>query len=217
MDSARSPSRPSDQIDKQTGPNSPTNLRLLMEDLPSAEELARLLDQRDEELRRLRLALDVLSPIDPQTGMLNRNGIIDAIQDGLNWLIRRNDSFAIMIIDMSGLAEIGDEDERRLLHQHLEAVLAATLRRVDKVGNLGPHSFGAILREFKTEGSPVLIDRLRTIMKAEAERAGIVESEPVFTLALVKPGPFHQAGLLLEQVEAARSEATIARPLIVEL
>ena len=194
---------------------------MLMEIHPSrdAAELEQLLIERDEEIRQLRLALDVLSPIDPTTGMLNRNGVIDAIQDALNWLIRRNDAFAIMTIEIPGLAGLvtTSPEEHRSMHQHLEAVLAATLRRVDRVGHLDDATYASILREFKTEGSTVLIDRLSTILGAELTRAGIGDADPLFTLAVVKPGPFHQAGLLLEQVESMKGRAGVGRPLIVEI
>lgn len=184
-----------------------------------AADLERILIERDEEIRQLRLALDVLSPIDPSTGMLNRNGVIDAIQDALNWLIRRNDAFAIMTIEIPGLADLrnGSAEEHQAMHQHLEAVLAATLRRVDKVGHLDHVTYAAVLREFRTQGSPVLIDRLNTVMGGELTRAAVANTEPLFTLAVVKPGPFHQAGLLLEQVESMKKRAEVGRPLITEI
>lgn len=184
-----------------------------------ATELEKLLSESEEEIRQLRLALDVLSPIDPTTGMLNRNGVIDAIQDALNWLVRRSDTFAILTIEVPALEDLRSNSagEHSMVHRHLEAVLAATLRRVDKVGHLDSVTYAAILREFRSEGSPVLLDRLENLFKAELARTSGVEPDSIFTLAIVKPGPFHQAGLLLERVEALRGRARPGKPLIVEI
>ncbi len=191
-----------------------------METPPSdVDELRRLLAERDEEIRQLRLTLDVLSPIDPNTGMLNRNGVIDAIQDGLNWLMRRNDSFAVIAVEVPGLAELHATaaDDHRRLHHHLEAVLTAALRRVDKVGTLDHRTYAAVLRDFKAEGSRVVITRLRDTLQAEAPEWDEDGTGPVFTLAVVKPGPQDHAGHLLSQVESLLGKATAADPLIIEM
>ncbi len=182
-------------------------------------ELEGLLAEREEELRQFRLALDVLSPIDPSTGTLNRNGVIDAIQDALDWLTRRNDPFAILAVEIPGLQSLSASaaDRHQRIQQHLEAVLEAALRKVDRVGHIDHTTFAAVLREFKAEGSQILLERLRTILQMESERASLMPTDPSFTLVSIKPGPFHQAGSLLEQVEALRSRSLPGNPLIIEL
>lgn len=183
------------------------------------DELERLLAERDEEIRQLRLALDILSPIDPSSGMLNRIGVIDAIQDALNWLMRRNDRFAILMVQIPALADLyaNQADDHRRLHQHLEATLAVALRRVDKVGHVDYMSFAAILREFKTVGSPDFLDRLNALLNSESDVQNGLLIEPSFTLAIIKPDPSHRAGMLLERLEAMRGKATPGEPLVVEM
>ena len=121
------------------------------------EELNKALSERDDEIRRLRLALDVLSPIDPSSGTLNRNGLIDAIQDALNWLARRKDQFGVLLIEVKGLPEPSSDagDAHHWLAKHLEAVMSATLRGVDKIGQLDHLVYVAVLREFKVAGVKV--------------------------------------------------------------
>ena len=183
------------------------------------ERLERLLIERDEDIRQLRLALEVLSPVDPSSGMLNRNGVIDAIQDALDWLMRRSDPFAVLVVQIPALEELyakRAEDHRRL-HQHLEVSLAVALRRVDKVGHLDYMSYAAVLREFKTSGSPDFLDRIDALYESEPTLPTGRAIEPAYTLAIIKPDPAHKGGSILERVEAIRKKATTKTPLIVEL
>ena len=183
-----------------------------------SRDLDKMLSERDDEIRRLRLALDVLSPIDPSSGTLNRNGILDAITDSLNWLARRKDCFAILLIEIGGLGELHSRavDEHRRLHQHLEAALGASLRGVDKIGHLDHMTYATVLTEFKKYGSEVVLNRMRNILRLESER---VDSsiEPAFTLAVVNAGTPYQSGQLLEQVESQRGRATVEQPHIIDL
>ncbi|NNC40161.1 MAG: GGDEF domain-containing protein [Acidimicrobiia bacterium] len=186
---------------------------------PDPNALDEALSERDEEIRRLRLALDVLSPIDPSSGTLNRNGLIDAIQEALNWLARRQDQFGILLIEVEGIPDAapGDGEDPHWLAKHLEAVMSATLRGVDKIGHLDHMTFLAVLREFKVEGVKALLGRLTAILQLESEH---LESETLgaaFTLVAVQSGQDHRAGELLEQVEAMKGRAKQGKPLVVEV
>lgn len=183
------------------------------------EELNKALSERDDEIRRLRLALDVLSPIDPSSGTLNRNGLIDAIQDALNWLARRKDQFGVLLIEVKGLPEPSSDagDAHHWLAKHLEAVMSATLRGVDKIGQLDHLVYVAVLREFKVEGVKALLDRLTTILRLESEHLESLTLEAAFTLVAVQSSEDRQAGSILEQVESLKGDARIGHPLVVEL
>lgn len=199
-------------------PPSVAILTTLMETPPlPRRELERLLVEREEEIRKLRLALDVLSPVDPISGMINRNGVIDAIEDALNWLVRRSERFAILTVEVPDLARVHADGngEHRSLHQHLEAVLTATVRRVDRVGYLDHVSYAAVLREFKSEGSTTVIERVRSILRVEQSEN--LATDALLTLAIVGPGPGHEAGRLLERIESHRSKATLLDPYVIEL
>lgn len=181
--------------------------------------LNRALSERDEEIRRLRLALDVLSPIDPASGTLNRNGLIDAIQDALNWLARRQDRFGILLIEVEGIPEAPEDEDGdpHWLPKHLEAVMSATLRGVDKIGHLDSTTYVAVLREFKVEGVKALLGRLTSILQLESEHLESSTLGAAFTLVAVQSGRDRGAGELLERIESMRGRATRERPLVVEL
>ncbi len=183
------------------------------------EDIEKALFERDEEIRRLRLALDVLSPIDPASGTLNRNGLLDAIQEALNWLSRRKDQFGILLIEVEGLPDppTSADDDHRWLDKHLEAVMSATLRGVDKIGHLDHLTYVAVLREFKVEGVTALLDRLATILRLESEHLESLTLRAVFTLVAVQNGENRQAGSLLEEIESLRGRATVDHPIVVEL
>jgi GGDEF domain-containing protein len=183
------------------------------------DALDKALSDRDEEIRRLRLALDVLSPIDPSSGTLNRNGLIDAIQEALNWLARRQDQFGILLIEVEGIPEAppDEHEDPHWLAKHLEAVMSATLRGVDKIGHLDHMTYLAVLREFKVEGVKALLGRLTSILQLESEHLESLTLGAAFTLVAVQSGHDHRAGELLERVESMKGRAEQGKPLVVEL
>lgn len=197
-----------------------TILDLLMDIDPANEEpgtIEMALIARDDEIRRLRLALDVLSPIDPASGTLNRNGLLDAIQEALNWLARRKDRFGILLIEVKGLPDSPTDDDHRWLDGHLEAVMSATLRGVDKIGHLDRLTYVAVLREFKVEGVTALLDRLTAILRVESEHLESLTLNAAFTLVAVQNGENRRAGSLLGEIESLRGRATVDHPVVVEL
>src|SRR3990172_12659883 len=88
------------------------------------------LQEREDELRNLRLSLDVLTPVDLATGLLNRNGLLEAIENAARWMERRREQFGGGAIMVPGIQDLADDMARANAIRHLGASLAAAVRAV---------------------------------------------------------------------------------------
>ena len=93
------------------------------------------IDELEDEVRALRLALDVTGSIDQRTGMPNRNALIDAIEERRGWLARDNDPYGVMLVLLPSNID----------GPHVGALVHAVLRGVDRVASWGEWVFGAVL------------------------------------------------------------------------
>jgi len=80
------------------------------------DTLRNRLQEREDELRNLRLSLDVLTPVDLATGLLNRNGLLEAIENAARWMERRREQFGVVAIMVPGIQDLADDTagDRRL-------------------------------------------------------------------------------------------------------
>ena len=78
-----------------------------------AAEVARLREELDrcrEALAEARLELEVLGATDGASGLPNRRGVIDAIEDAGNRLDRTGEGYAVLHVAVPVLATLGSED-----------------------------------------------------------------------------------------------------------
>ena len=64
------------------------------------ETLSGPLAERDDEIRRLREIIDSFLSVDIDTGLLNRNGLIDAVKRARLWWDRRREPFGVMAVQL---------------------------------------------------------------------------------------------------------------------
>ena len=76
--------------------------------------LLALIDQKDEEIARLRQLVDTFLPVDVDTGMLNRTGTIEAIRRAWAWWNRRREPFGVMVIVIPAMADRSAEQAASL-------------------------------------------------------------------------------------------------------
>lgn len=128
------------------------------------DALRRQLEEREEELRNLRLSLDVLAPVDLATGLLNRNGLLEAIENAARWMERRREQFGVVAIVVPGVEDLRDNEARASAVRHLAASLAAAVRGVDEVGRLNDSTFAMVLRELSRTGVDAVAERLKRVV-----------------------------------------------------
>ena len=128
------------------------------------ETLSRQLAERDEEIRRLRGIIDSFLSVDIDTGLLNRNGLVEAVKRARLWWDRRREPFGVMAVrfpDMVGL--------NRTVANELAARIAATMcdtgRAVDDAGRIDDRTFIMVLREFQRQGAMTVVSRMRIALR----------------------------------------------------
>lgn len=127
-----------------------------------AAEVARLREELDrcrEALAETRLELEVLGATDGASGLPNRRGVIDAIEDVGNRLDRTGEGYAVLHVAVPVLATLGSDDRVEGV-RHVAALLTAALRGVDRIGRFDDASFVAILSEADAAGVAVVARRL---------------------------------------------------------
>jgi len=153
----------------------------------------RRIAELEDEVRSLRLALDVSSSLDARTGLGNRNAILDAIEDRSRWLARDDEPFGVVVMMF----------DHQVDGAHTAAMLQAGLRSVDSVASWGEWVIGAVLPSLTIDSIDVVDGRVRQALVA----AGV---EPV-RVAYGFPGAYSTELLLraLELGAAEVPEATI--------
>lgn len=180
----------------------------------TAEDLRRKLTQTTAELDRLRLTLEVVGTMDLDAGILNRNGVLEAIERGRKWMERRSDIYGLVVTELSGLA-LSDpltEDDIELL-RHLAATFAAGVREVDEVGRVAPTTFAAVLQDVRPDSVRVVVGRLQALLSrlvGNDDRAG-----DTFRIGAVEVhSPTVASPAVLETATELASRAETDEPLI---
>ena len=105
----------------------------------------------EEEVRVLRLALDVTGSIDQHTGLGNRNALMDAIEDRRQWSERNDDPFGVLIVELPAETD----------GPHAGALVRSALRGVDRVSSWGTWVIGAALPGLTPDHVDAVGDRIR--------------------------------------------------------
>lgn len=118
---------------------------------PALADALRRISELEEEVRALQLSLDVSGSIDPRTGLANRNGMVDAIEERRRWLEREGEPFTVMLVLLPAAVD----------GPHVAALLQAALRDVDRVASWDEWVLGAVLPGLTEENFDVVAGRVR--------------------------------------------------------
>lgn len=150
------------------------------------------MDRLRDEVGFLRLQLDTMSVVDPETGLLNRNGMVDAIEVALERLDRLGEPFAVTGLRVPELPDF-------LLHEpasaggvlaHVAALVRAGVRALDKAGRLDEATFVVLAATVDRTNELLQINRLRSILSAAPIGPQEVHREisPCLAAVIVEPG-----------------------------
>lgn len=185
-------------------PESPTADRPITD----VSGLLSLIDQKDEEISRLRQLVDTFLPVDIDTGMLNRTGTIEAIRRAWAWWNRRREPFGVMVILIPAMADASAEQAASLARL-VSLALSDAGRAVDDTGRLDSHTFAVVLREFQRHGAPTVVSRMRTTLRhaiADPDITGEIKFGLVVAIEGDGARPEDYLDLALEAAKQARSE-----------
>jgi GGDEF domain-containing protein len=190
------------------GPNS--------ELLAHIHDLQRVLKERDEEIGKLRLQLDVLSTIDSVTGLLSTRGVLDAIEVSLLRLDRQSEPFAVLAFQVPGLNDLlkGDDASGDIL-RHIAALFSTGLRELDRKARISPDTFAAVLPFVTSMDMPAIIHRIESLFTGAPVVMGDkrIEPRPHFAAIMVstldQKNPKKILDLAIMRVSEADREAII--------
>jgi diguanylate cyclase (GGDEF)-like protein len=174
------------------------------------------LRERTEEVGYYRLQLDILSTIDPVTGLLNRSGLVDSLDVALHRLERQREPFAVLAVRLAILGELAlqDNEAHEEALRHCSTLLSAGLRALDRNGRVDSSTFAVVLPLVIEADVPLVVGRLMSILTAAPlEVLGTeVDPDPRFSVVLVGSGQVAEIETVLDLVEQGLSEATAERP-----
>lgn len=189
----------------------------MVEDRPVTDVsgLLALIAQKDEEIARLRNFVDAFLPVDIDTGLLNRNGTIEAIRRAWAWWNRRREPFGVMVVIIPAIEKISAEESANVARL-VSIALSDAGRAVDDMGRLDATTFVVVLREFHRHGAPTVVSRMRTTLRhaiADPE----ITSEIKFGLVVAVEGDGAQPEDYLDAAVLAAREAESEIPNFVDV
>jgi len=185
-----------------------TNKLIRMGDMTQKNlmEAHELVSQKVEQLTRAEEQLRELSITDALTGLANRRGAYQRLDD-LEVRYRRNQQpFSIFLIDIDFFKRVNDSfghgaGDKVLVN--LASVMRNSLREQDFIGRWGGEEFILILPDTDLHGAVVLAEKLRTLV--EQQQMKVEEHDIRVTISLGGSQYSLEAGLIqcLEQADTA--------------
>lgn len=178
-------------------------------------DLKRTLQARDEEIATLRLQLDALSMIDIATGLLSKNGLLDAIEVSLLRLQRQQEPFAVLAFRVPGLTDmLGGDDSTGDVLRHFGSLFTTGLRELDRKARVSMDTFAAAMPIVTTVDMPGVVRRLAEVLTAAPVVMGDhrLEPKPLFAAIMVGRETDKDATAILELAlsRLARADRDIA-------
>lgn len=125
----------------------------------------------EDEVAHLNLQLAILSSTDAITGLANRTGLADSIEMGLYRLQRMAEPFAVVAVRFPGLEALGAD--RLDAVRDLGALIAASLRNVDRVGRLDDTTFAVVLANVPADHVETVTDRTGSLLGSLPASVGV--------------------------------------------
>lgn len=150
------------------------------------ETLSHQLAERDDEIRRLRGIIDSFLSVDIDTGLLNRNGLLDSVKRASLWWDRRREPFGVMAVRFSDMVGLG-RGQANDLAARIAACMSDTGRAVDDTGRVDEQTFVMVLREFQRHGAMTVVSRMRIALR-EAIADPLVTGDLRFGLVVAVEG-----------------------------
>lgn len=178
------------------------SLRAMADD----SDLRRRVDELTEELEGLKLTLEVVGTVDLESGILNRTGILDALERGQRWLTRRGDIYGLLVVHFPSLhGSVVDGPDAVEFRTHVAATMGAAVRDVDSVGRIDHETFGAVLADLNPGAIEIVAERMRGLLDRLAETTTAIGGR--FRIGGVEVLAAHPSGAILDTaVEMAKQE-----------
>ncbi|MGE8450305.1 MAG: GGDEF domain-containing protein [Pseudomonadales bacterium] len=155
-------------------------------------------------LRRLTDSLRNMAARDPMTDLLNRRGLLDALNRYFN--SRHAAPVRLLLLDVDHFKRINDTYGHQAGDEvicHVAELLRATVRRGDLTGRIGGEEFVAIFLETDGDAVSALAERLRTRIESQAINVTGSSHSLRCTVTIGISPPFHGAHGLEDAIRQA--------------
>ncbi len=171
------------------------------------------------EVGTLQLQLDVMSTLDPITGLPNLHGMVELIDAAVHRRRRKSEPFAVMTVRIPRIIEIRENQGADAYHgalRHAGALITAGLRQMDRVGRLDEATFLAVLPDTAAAGVGVITERLERMLLAVPIDFGsrTVRLLPEISIVLCREDGSVESPELLDLLYEARDQSAFGKPLV---
>lgn len=142
--------------------------RLLRHFTEMAATVAESRNTLENRVQERTLALELLTRTDPLTGLLNRRGMTERMQEELERARRENFQIGILWLDMDGFKEINDRQGHPAGDEalkHLAGIIKAALRSYDLASRWGGDEFLIMMSPADVEQLQTLADRIMNTLR----------------------------------------------------
>lgn len=172
-----------------------------MSSVSKAEELEDRLVEARNEIERLQLTLQVIGTVDLDTGLLNRNGVLESLDRGRRWMNRRGDIYGLILVRFPRMPVLDPRAEADLdTIKHLAATIAAGVRDVDDVGRTDDLSYAAVLADLKPGAIDIVTARVVKQLSGASETLGAAGGT-YRLMGLEVLNSSHTSGVVLDAAE----------------
>jgi diguanylate cyclase (GGDEF)-like protein len=120
--------------------------------------------QRTADLRTANQKLVEVARLDPLTGVLNRRGFTEKVEDEIQRSLRTGREFSIALADLDNFKKFNDQNGHACgdyVLQKTAQLLAQSVRELDEIARWGGEEFVLILRETSADGASSAAETLR--------------------------------------------------------
>jgi diguanylate cyclase (GGDEF)-like protein len=118
--------------------------------------------ERRAELRRLRGRLPESANVDPETGLLNREGFLELLDH--DWRLAERGTVESALVAFRVAGDPNGDAMARLALKIAAEVLEASVRETDRVGRVGGATLAATLVGCRLEQAPAFVERFRAAL-----------------------------------------------------
>ncbi|HEX5672169.1 MAG TPA: diguanylate cyclase [Acidimicrobiia bacterium] len=173
-----------------------------MDPTSEIDSYRRQLAERDEEIRRLKAVVDSFLSVDVDSGLLNRNGLLEAIKRASLWWDRRREPFGVMAIRLPRLADLEAASVPDVITRVANA-LSDTGRAVDDIGKLDESTFVMVLREFHRHGATAVVSRMRIALRQTIANPHLTSDIRFGLVVAVETGSYQPTDYLQHALNAS--------------
>ncbi|MHA6493152.1 7TM diverse intracellular signaling domain-containing protein [Pseudomonas borbori] len=169
--------------------------------------LERRVASRTRELADANARLEEMATHDPLTGLANRSGLAHHLRSAMLRTARREETLALIMIDLDGFKPINDTHGHEAGDQLLQVVanrLGSVARSSDFVARFGGDEFIVVAEQIADQAAAdALGERLRQAIRQPVSLDGNLLTVGASIGISLSDGVFPDAGTLLQQADAA--------------